>query len=152
MFDSFASSDLLPPEMYRDLVLPPTRGIVDHFHQNGARNIPLIIGGNTTSLLDAYLGTGANNILCDVKADPQEFLRRCSAMKRAFRRNLDSALFLESSPADIKARATQSLKESNGYPGYILGTGVLAYGTPLTHIAAVREAIDEYKRTPATGQ
>ena len=152
MFDSFASSDLLPPEMYRELVLPPTRGIVDHFHQKGARNIPLIIGGNTTSLLEAYLGTGANNILCDVKADPQEFLKRCSAMKKAFRRNLDSALFLESSPADIKNRAMRSLEESNSYPGYILGTGVLAYGTPLTHIAAVREAIDEYERTPAAGQ
>lgn len=146
MFDSYASSDLIPPQMYQELVLPPTRGIVDHFHKKGARDIPLIIGGNTTSMLDAYLDTGANNILCDAKADPGEFVTKCSARKRAFRRNLDSAHFLSSSPAEIKELATKSLKESNGYPGFILGTGVLPYGASLTLLAAVREAIDEFEK------
>ena len=144
MFDSYASSDLIPPQMYQELVLPPTRGIIEHFHQKGVRNVPLIIGGNTTSMLDAYLDTGANNLLCDAKADPKEFLTKCSARKRAFRRNLDSAHFLSSSPAEIKDLAVKSLRESNGYPGFILGTGVLPYGTSLTHLAAVREAIDEF--------
>ena len=146
MFDSYASSDLLPPEMYQELVLPPTRGIVDHFHEMGARDIPLIIGGNTTPLLDAYLDTGANNILCDAKADPQKFLEKCSAQKRAFRRNLDSAHFEDSTPAETKDRALKSLMASNGYPGFILGTGVLPYGTPLTHLVAIHEAIDEFCR------
>jgi uroporphyrinogen decarboxylase len=69
VFDSHASPELLSPEMYRDLVLPATRNVIDHFHSRGVPHVPLIIGGNTTKILDAYLETGANNILCDKRAD-----------------------------------------------------------------------------------
>ncbi len=146
MFDSYASPALFPPHMYREFVLAPTRDIIEHFHRQGVTDIPLIIGGDTTPMLDAYLETGANNLLCDAKADPREFLKECSARKRAFRRNLDSALFPDSTPGETKERALQSLKGSNGYPGFILGTGVLPYGTPLTHLAAIHEAIEEFRK------
>jgi uroporphyrinogen decarboxylase len=145
MFDSYASSDLLPPQVYRDLVLGPTKNIVSYFHQMGVRHVPLIIGGNTTSMLDAYLETGANNILCDAKADAKLFLPKCSAQRRAYRRNLDSSRFLEAKPEEIYEQAAKDLEESNRYAGFILGTGVLPYGTPLLHLAAIRHAIQEYK-------
>lgn len=145
VFDSHASPDLLSPSMYREFVLEPTRGIVEHFRHKGVNNVPLIIGGNTTSMLDEYLDTGASNILCDAKADPAVFLEKCFPRRRAFRRNLDSAKIGDATEEEIFRWARVSLEQSRGYEGFILGTGVLPYGVPLSHLAAIREAIRDYK-------
>lgn len=144
IFDSQASPALLSPELYQEFVLGPTREVIEHFHRLGVLHVPLIIGGNTTKIIDAYLETGANNILCDVKADAQEFLAKCSAARRAFRRNIDSTDFLSIASEDVHGRALKYLQEANGYPGFILGTAVVPYGTPLSHLVAVREAIREF--------
>jgi uroporphyrinogen decarboxylase len=145
IFDSQSSTELLSPLVYREFVLPRTRALIEHFHQQGVRNVPLIIGGNTTKMLDEYLETGANNVLCDAKADAKEFLQKCSAARRAFRRNMDSTDFLTISSADVYRRTVGCLEESGGYPGFILGTVILPYGTPQSALDAVRSALQEYK-------
>lgn len=146
VFDSQASSDLISPLLYREFALPRTRALIEHFHRLGVRNVPLIIGGNTTKMLDEYLETGANNVLCDVKADGKEFLHKCSAVRRAFRRNMDSTDFLTISSEDVHRRTLNCLEESGGYAGFILGTAILPYGTPLSLVVAIRSALQEYKR------
>lgn len=150
IFDSYASPDLMPPEMYRELVLPPTQGIVRHFRELGLEHVPLIIGGNTTKILDSYLETGANNILCDTKADVNVFLEKCAKARRAFRRNIDSSDFLQVESDEVYRRALSTLEKSGGYPGFILGTAVLPYGTPLSHLTVMREAIQEHKKRAAS--
>ncbi len=146
VFDSQASSDLISPLLYREFVLSRTRSLVEYFQKLGLRNVPLIIGGNTTKMLDEYLETGANNVLCDVKADSKEFLRKCSTARRAFRRNMDSSDFQTISSGDVYRRTVKCLDESSSYPGFILGTAILPYGTLLPLIGAIRSAIEEYKR------
>jgi uroporphyrinogen decarboxylase len=150
MFDSHASPDLMSPQMYRELVLPPTQDVISHFHGLGLQHVPLIIGGNTTKILDAYLETGANNILCDTKANAKEFIEKCSKAHRAFRRNVDSSDFLQVNSDEVYRRALKSLEESGGYSGFILGSAVLPYGTPLSHLTAMREAIRDYKKPTAS--
>ncbi len=147
VFDSQASSELISPLLYREFVLPRTCELIEHFHRQGVRNVPLIIGGNTTKMLDEYLETGANNVLCDVKADSKEFLQKCSTARRAFRRNMDSTDFLAISAEDVHRRTVKCLEESGGYSGFILGTAILPYGTPLSLLAAIRSAIQKYKRS-----
>jgi uroporphyrinogen decarboxylase len=146
IFDSQSSTELLSPVVFREFVLPRTRALIDHFHQLGVRNVPLIIGGNTTKMLDEYLETGANNLLCDARADAKEFLKKCVPARRAFRRNMDSTDFATISSEDIYRRTFDCLKESNGYPGFILGTVILPYGTPLSALDAARSAIQDYQR------
>jgi uroporphyrinogen decarboxylase len=50
VFDSQASPDLLSPAMYEEFVLPVTRDLVQWAATQGVRDMPLIIGGNTTSI------------------------------------------------------------------------------------------------------
>ncbi len=141
IFDSQASPELLSPKMYREFVLPPTRDMVSYFHGLGVRHVPLIIGGNTTKILDSYIETGANNLLCDFSADIHRFVEECSKSRTAFRRNLDSSDFLSVSTEDLRKRASKALDASEGYKGFILGTSVVPYGTPLEKLTAVREAV-----------
>lgn len=146
IFDSQASPELLSPAMYQDFVLAPTQSIVEHFHRLGLKHVPLIIGGNTTKILDLYLQTGANNILCDVRADAAKFLEECSKAKRAFRRNIDSSDFLTATPQELHERALKYLEEAQEYPGFILGTGVVPYGTPLSNLVAIRGAVNDFHK------
>jgi uroporphyrinogen decarboxylase len=147
LFDSQASTELLSPLVFREFVLPKTRALIDHFHQQGVRNVPLIIGGNTTIMLDEYLETGGNNLLCDAKADVKQFLHKCAPARRAFRRNMNSTDFSTISSEDIYRRTINCLEESDGYPGFILGTVILPYGTPMSAVEAARNALQEYHRS-----
>ncbi len=146
IFDSQASPEILSPAMYRTFVLEPTKRLIDFIHSLGLRHVPLIIGGNTTKILDAYLETGANNILCDFSADVERFREQCSVTGRAFRRNIDTADFLTLSREDLIARAKKCIDESRGYPGFIFGTGVVPFGTPVGHFAILRNVLHEYAR------
>lgn len=138
VFDSQASPDLLSPAMYREFILGPTRQLITALKGLGLRHVPLIIGGNTTGILAAMCETEANNILCDAPADAALFLKECSQRRIAFRRNIDTTDFLSTTPEAVERTAEQLVKESSGYPGFILGTGVVPYGTPLECLAAVR--------------
>ncbi|MGI9427635.1 MAG: uroporphyrinogen decarboxylase family protein, partial [Bythopirellula sp.] len=144
IFDSQASADLLPPTMYEDFILEPMQQIVAYFAEQGVRDVPLIIGGTTTPLVDMLIATKANNLLCDYTCDWQTWLAKCEASNVAIRRNIDSGFILNSSPDDIYATARTHIKESEGFAGYILGTAVIPYGTPLKNILAVKQAcLDE---------
>jgi uroporphyrinogen decarboxylase len=144
IFDSQSSPDLLSPAMYREFVLGPTRKLIDNFHALGHEHVPLIIGGDTTPIINLYAETGANNVLCDAPADNGEFLAECSRRRIAYRRNIDSRDFLSASPDQLNRKALQYIEESKGYPGFILGTGVVPYGTPVDVLAAIRNTIEEH--------
>lgn len=140
VFDSQASADLLPPTMYEDFILEPMQQIVAYFAEQGVRDVPLIIGGTTTPLVDMLIASKANNLLCDYTCDWQTWLAKCKASNVAIRRNIDSRFILNSNPDDIYATARTHIKESEGFAGYILGTAVIPYGTPLKNILAVKQA------------
>lgn len=140
VFDSQASPDLLSPAMYKEFVLGPTRDLISRFRALGVRHVPLIIGGNTTAILEYYLETGANNILCDFSADVSRFLEECRQHRVAFRRNIDSRDFLTIAPDEVYCRARTAIGESRGYSGFILGTGVVPYGTALECLLAAGTA------------
>ena len=144
IFDSQASPDLLSPTMYREFILEPTKRMIAFFHRLGVRHVPLIVGGNTTPIIDLYGGTGANNILCDSPADNAAFHAECSRRRIAYRRNIDSRDFLSASFDELHLTALQYIEESKGYPGFILGTGVVPYGTSVEVLAAIRNAIEEH--------
>lgn len=143
IFDSQSSPDLLSPAMYREFILGPTKRLISSLHQLGAGHVPLIIGGNTTPIVGMYAETGANNLLCDFTADGSEFLAECSKHSIAFRRNIASLDFLTVDSDELRRQALQYIRESNGFPGFILGTGVAPYGTPVSVFAAIRNAIEE---------
>ncbi len=143
VFDSQSSPDLLSPAMYHEFILGPTKRLISSFRQLGAGNVPLIIGGNTTPIVGLYAETGANNLLCDFTADASVFLAECSRRKIAFRRNIASNDFLAMDVDELRREALKCIQESNGYPGFILGTGVVPYGTPVSVFSTIRSVIEE---------
>lgn len=140
MFDSQASPELLSPAMYEEFVLPVTADYIAWAQAQGVRDVPLIIGGNTTPIAEVLVRTGANNLLCDFKADFDEWTAVCRAAGRSMRRNLPPRLLETGSPEEIYALAKEEIARGRGLPGFIAGTAVVPFGTPTASLHAVKQA------------
>jgi uroporphyrinogen decarboxylase len=140
MFDSQASPDLLSPQMYEEFVLPVMKELIQDFNTQGIRDVPLIIGGNTTSIIDLLIQTGANNLLSDFTSDWDEWAAACRAAKRSVRRNISPRLIETSTPEQIYAVSRKEIARANGMSGFIMGTAVIPFGTPTENILAVKQA------------
>lgn len=140
VFDSQASPDLLSPEMYEEFVLPVTQDLVAWAARQGVRDLPLIIGGNTTPIAEMLVRTGGNNLLCDFTGDFDEWAAVVRPAHRALRRNISPRLIETSPPDAIYEVARSEVARGRDLPGFIMGTAVIPFGTPVENVLAVKRA------------
>lgn len=140
VFDSQASPELLSPPMYEEFVLPVTREFVAWAATQGVRDVPLIIGGNTTPIAEMLTRTGANNLLCDFTGDFDEWAAIARRAGRALRRNISPRLIQTATPEQIHEVARREVQRGKDLPGFIMGTAVIPFGTPTENILAVKQA------------
>ena len=144
VFDSKASPQASSPRIFREFVLPVYRDIVfPELRREGAVNLPLIIGGDTTPILADICETGARQILCDAGSDLDRFKAVSGEKKIAFRANVDARLVHSGSPAEIRAEAARILRAVEGARGFLFGCGIVAYDCDPSHVLALREALLE---------
>ncbi len=140
VFDSQASPELLSPPMYEEFVMPVTAELAAWAAAQGLRDLPLIIGGNTTEIAGLQIRTGCNNLLCDFTGDFDEWSAACRAAGRALRRNLSPRLIETAMPDEIHEVARREVGRGRGMPGFIMGTAVVPFGTPSENLLAVKQA------------
>ncbi len=126
--------------MYEEFVLPVTQEFVNWARTQGVRDLPLIIGGNTTPIAPLLAQTGANNLLCDFTGDFDEWASVCREHGRAFRRNISPRLIETGSPEEIYAVAAREIARGKDLPGFIMGTAVVPFGTPTANVLAIKQA------------
>jgi uroporphyrinogen decarboxylase len=143
LFDSQASPELLSPKMYEEYVLPFTKELIEFFKAQGVADVPLIIGGKTTRIIDSLIDTGANNLLCDFTADWQKWSDQCRTHGRSLRRNIDPGFVQKATPDEIFRHSKEIIAASADLPGFIMGTAVVPYGTPTENLLAVKAACYE---------
>ncbi len=143
LFDSHASPPLTSAALYRKVILPPTTKVIRYFRSDlGVPLAPYIMGGDTTSLLEDIIATGANNILCDHNADLNIFVERLKEEPVLLRANIDPLFLTIQPPEAILAKAREVLSVGRRHSGFLMGTGILPYDIAPEKVIAVREAID----------
>jgi len=148
LFDSKASPAAASPRVFREFVRPAYSDlVVPALRAAGARMLPLIIGGDTTPVLEDLIATGAGQLLCDAGADLDLFARRCGEEKRALRASVDARLVHAGGPDRIREEARGLLLRLAGRPGILFGCGVVAYDADPRNVIALREARDEFARS-----
>jgi uroporphyrinogen decarboxylase len=148
LFDSKASPAAASPRVFREFVMPAYRDLViPALRAAGARMLPLIIGGDTTPVLEDLIATGAGQLLCDAGADLDLFVRRCGEEKRALRASVDARLVHSGRPGRIREEARGLLLRLVGRAGILFGCGVVAYDCEPRNVIALREARDEFARS-----
>lgn len=142
LFDSRAAPPLLSPRLFRELVLPVYRDLlIPALKAAGACFISLIIGGNTTPVLQELIQTRAHQLLCDAPADLSAFLDQCARARIPFRASVAASTIHLGPPSAIREAALSLLRRAGSYPGLLFGCGVVAYDCPPEHVLVLRETL-----------
>lgn len=144
IFDSRAMPPLCSPQIFREMVSQIYKRIlIPELKNAGAIQIPLIIGGDTTPILDSIIDTGCTQILCDFEGDIELFKKQALKHRLPMRVNVDPRLLHLGPVEKIRDFTMNILNKCWDHPGFLLGTGVAAYDCPPEHIDAVRACLDE---------
>ncbi len=143
VFDSNGAPPLVSPGMYHELVLPSVQELLECLKRSHVRLIPYIVGGDTTSILNSLLETGANNLLADYSVNLRRFVEAVTPRGILLRGNVDPALVASGTREAIGDAARTLLNQGREYPRFIMGTGVIPYTTAPENVLAVKEVILE---------
>jgi uroporphyrinogen decarboxylase len=144
--ESWIAPPLLSPALYRELALPAERALIAHLAARGQHHTALISGGDTLPILGGLLESGASLLVADYTCDLAAFKSKAAAAGVATRGNLDPKLLQAGPPRAIREAAERLL--AIGMPGgrFVVGAGVVPYGTPPEHLLALRDAVEQAGR------
>ena len=146
VFESWATIPIISPKMFRDLVLPYDRELIAHLRSVGAPGVPLILGGDTSPIVDALIEAGTSLVVADFPTDKAFFLRKAREAGVVLRGNIDPKLVQKGPVGKILDEAHSLIDICGGYPKFVLGTGVVAYNTPIENVLAIRRLLEELRR------
>lgn len=141
LFDSRAMPPLTSPDIFEIQILPHYQRLTQRLKEAGAQHLPVIIGGETTSIAELLTRTGATQFLCDFDADFETWRLACEKAHAPFRANIDARTVHRGTTAEVVALAQAILEKGREVPGFILGTGVCAYDTRRENITEVRKLV-----------
>jgi len=143
VFESAASPPLVPPAMFKDLVLPALRELTQGATEIAGSPVPCIIGGNTTPILDLILSTGTQYVICPSETDQPAFMEHMTAYPDVLVRvNMRPAVFCSVDTAEAFAEADRVMALAGVRRNVCLGSGVLPYEAIPETVLAVKRYIE----------
>jgi uroporphyrinogen decarboxylase len=147
LFDSQATPQIASPRIFRQYLKPLYRDyVLPELKAAGGRYLPLIIGGNTTSIIDDLIATGATQFLSDRPANLAKWCEKGLAARVPVRANVDARLVHSGPVPAIRKQSMEILAGYHNHPGFLLGCGVVAYDCPAEHTHAILDAIKDVAR------
>ena len=145
VFDSRATPVLASPRVVRELLLPVYREyLFPELKSAGGRFLPLVIGGDTTSIIDDLIATGATQFLADPPSNLKRWHSRTLDAGLPLRVNVDALLVNRGPVSAVRQKAVEILSECSAHPGLLLGCGVVAYDGHPEYVLAIRQVLDEF--------
>lgn len=141
-----AAASLVSPKIYKELVLPAEKRLIDEIHKEGAK-AKLHICGNTSALLDLMAESGADIIDIDYLVDLKTAMDKLS--EKAFVcGNFDPvSVLLDGNVETVKENVRRCL--DIGKDRIIMSAGCeVPKFTPPENLKAVAEALEEYQTSP----
>ena len=142
--DSTAGPEMISPEMYEQFALPYEQKVVDKAHR---LKMPyaLHICGNTDSILDKMLLTGADAFELDYKTNV-DVVHKILKGRATFIGNIDPSGVLAMGTSALVRQKTTELLETYKDPYFILNTGcAIPSNTPEENLRAMIETARSYK-------
>lgn len=141
-FESAACPPLLSPELFRRVVLPALRELMERIGRIVGHPIPCIIGGNTAPIVEAMLETGTGYLVCPFETDQPRFLAKVrDRMDVRVRVNGDMRIVSRGTWEQIQAEVERLMVVIAGRTNTCLGTGALPYETPPENVRRMMEYV-----------
>ena len=143
--DPIASGTILKRQDYLDFVEPYTREIVSDLHGIGA-SVSYHICGNTSSIIDAMVGTGIETLSVDNLVD-LAWAKEQAGSKVCIAGNVDPVgVMMLGTPDDVDLAVKTCIEKGRDSPcGYIVATGCdIPYAAPEENVFKFMEAVRKY--------
>lgn len=137
IFESWAAPPLITPDMYREFVMPFEKELISYIKSRGVAYVPLVIGGDTSIILDDIIRTGTSMLIADYMVNMDIYIEKASNNNLVIRGNIDPKEVELGTKDDVINLVRNMLKKAGGYPKFILGTGVIPYSAPVENIIAI---------------
>jgi uroporphyrinogen-III decarboxylase len=127
-FESAASPPIIHSDSFKSVVFPALKEMIGGVRALMNESPPLILGGDTTSILEDLLGTGTEYVICPAETDREAFME---IMKRypsvTVRLNTPARLFASDDRKALQTELEYLVELAAGRPATELGSGVLPY-------------------------
>ena len=127
-FDSAASPPIISSDSFHSLVFPALRAMIAGARSLTNESPPLILGGDTSGILEDLLMTGTEYLICPAETDREAFM---AVMKNhpsvTVRLNTPAVLFASDNREALRTELRYLTKLAAGRPATLLGSGVLPY-------------------------
>jgi uroporphyrinogen decarboxylase len=141
IFESWATPPLISPDIYKKYAMSYEKELINYIKNKGIVSIPLIIGGDTTEIADDIIETGTTLLLADYCVDLDVYLKKATEKGVTLRANIDPKLVERGDTEQIRKNIDKIIDIAKGYNKLVLGTGVIAYGTPSENILSIKRYI-----------
>ncbi|MEN6586753.1 MAG: uroporphyrinogen decarboxylase family protein [Sulfuricella sp.] len=121
VFDPAASPAVVPPQFFRELLLPRLQQVFAAFRQAGALANWLNIAGPTAATLPYYPEAGADIANFDYYVEPDQVQRLLP--RTCVDGNMKSLLFVEGTPDEVAATAARLITAFAQRGGFLLSSG-----------------------------
>lgn len=121
VFDPSASPAVVPPQFFREFLLPRLQRVFAAFRQAGALANWLNTAGPTARTLPYYPAAGADIANFDYYVEPQ--LAQQTLPHTCLNGNLKSLLFVEGAPEEVAAAAARLVSAFAARGGFLLSSG-----------------------------
>ena len=143
-FESAATPPLVPPHMFREIVLPALQGLIEGAAEFLGEAVPCIIGGDTLPILEPILSTGTRYVICPGETDQAAFMKAMESHPEVMVRiNMNPAVFCSINLEIAYAEAERAMALAEGREKVCLGSGVLPYEAVPETTLAVKKYVEE---------
>jgi len=143
VFESWASPPLITPNIYEEYALPYQQALFKHIDSQGLAIKPLVIGGDTRSILDMITTSGTTLLVSDYNTPLDMYVNKAKENGLTLRANIDPKLVRSGAFDEIETRIRAIYAQQEIHPKLIIGTGVVPYDTPPENLLRVRDIILE---------
>ena len=127
-FDSAASPPIIGADSFREEVFPALYEMINACRALMHESPPLILGGDTTSILEDLLKTGTEYVICPAETNIEAFLQIARKYPSVtVRLNTPARLFASDDREALRSSVESLGRIARGRPATVLGSGVLPY-------------------------
>jgi len=142
VFDSWAAPPLSSPKIYKSYAAPSERKLISHLKSIGLPVQPLVIGGDTSFIIDDILSTGTTLLVSDYNSPIDLFAEKAKEHDVTLRANIDPKQIWSGNWDYVQNRINEIRSTFESYPKIIIGTGVMPYDTPPEHIFHIKKMLN----------
>ncbi|MDR2572202.1 MAG: hypothetical protein LBD23_18155 [Oscillospiraceae bacterium] len=142
VFESWAAPPLISPIIYRAYAALYQHKLLSHISELNIPTCPLVIGGDTSTIVDDILATGTTLLVSDYNTSLEQYTKKARNAGAMLRANINPKHIWNGEWTKIQARIDEIQLTAQTFSKLIAGSGVIAYDTPIENLLRVKKMLN----------